>query len=243
MRKNRSVYRLRPINEKTIEELTTPYLWFSRRHGFRDSNDANVKAFIDENDALMKRLREKIGSEQIKEFITKLDCTGICCFTKKLPSKSDRERFPNGRNSLCVEYDADVLYDHFNTSIYAMGECFHDVIYIKDSLKIDDNDEYHILSRIDKNGKLYESLLSLTCDEKGIERLISLLLTRISKRFYRQNEQRIILGGRNIPCFSPDVKGYPIDIPKEAILCVHVYENIKLLFNNTLDIPIKYYCH
>ena len=60
-----------------------------------------------------------------------------------------------------------------------------------------------------------------------MEHLIILLLSRICCRFRDQKELRIILGGRNIPDFSPNVRGYQVVIPPEAILKVHLYGQSK----------------
>ena len=42
-----NIYRVRPANEYTIDELKNSYLWFSRPKGFKgDIDDANICAFF-----------------------------------------------------------------------------------------------------------------------------------------------------------------------------------------------------
>lgn len=35
---------------------------------------------------------------------------GVCCFTKTLPSNKTKGKFPNGENSICIEYDKEKGY-------------------------------------------------------------------------------------------------------------------------------------
>lgn len=46
------IYRLRPTNDKTLEELAEPYLWFSRPTKYKDVEDANVVAFSENNETV-----------------------------------------------------------------------------------------------------------------------------------------------------------------------------------------------
>jgi len=235
-----SVFRLRPMNNKTIDELNTPYLWFSRSSSFNDPNDANIKAFIENSSIVKDALKRHLTEQSYNKFIELMNCTGICCFTKALPSVKSRLDFPKGFNSICIEYDKEILEDFFLKSKFAINNCFTDVLYCKNPLKLNDEGDYHILSSIEyldssdpeetdtvKQNCLYESLLSLTRNEKDLEHLIILLLSRICCKFHRQHELRIILGGRNIPDFNPNIRGYQVVIPPEAILKVHLYGQSK----------------
>lgn len=50
-----SIYRVRPANCYTIDELRKSYLWFSRPIGFKgDTNDANIGAFINDTNAIKR---------------------------------------------------------------------------------------------------------------------------------------------------------------------------------------------
>lgn len=84
---NEIIYRLRPVSDKTIEELTEPYLWFSRPTEYKDSDDANIIAFSEEN-TTVKELFEQIfgNAEKLGEELSRL---GMCCFTKCLPKATE----------------------------------------------------------------------------------------------------------------------------------------------------------
>jgi hypothetical protein len=47
-----SIYRLRPFDEKTIDEFKNSYLWFSRPTEYNDISDSNVIAFIEHNESI-----------------------------------------------------------------------------------------------------------------------------------------------------------------------------------------------
>lgn len=106
-------YRLRPMNEMTIDELDNHYLWFSKRSGFNDKCDANIGAFIEDTPHIKRGLLLRYSKEDIDELIRQMDNLGICCFTKKLPSKKNLIKFPNGRKSICVEYNKKIIEDYF----------------------------------------------------------------------------------------------------------------------------------
>lgn len=220
-----SIYRMRPMNDRTLEELSEPYLWFSRRCGFKDKKDANVAAIIDKNEELMKVFYEKYGKDQTDILKKALDCTGICCFTKELPTKINWCKFPHAKEKLiCVEYDTDILQNYFNSGTYALGECFKDVEYCDDSTLLNLIDAQDV--KIMPNGdKLLTPLKTIFYDAKDADSFISKLLTRIDNKHRKQNECRIILGGRNIPSFSQSIDGYKIPIPKESILRIHLYND------------------
>ncbi|UVQ95112.1 hypothetical protein NXW23_11830 [Bacteroides caccae] len=109
------IYRLRPVIDKTIEELTEPYLWFSRPTEYNDIEDANVIAFSNQN-ATVKDLFELIfeNSEDLGKELSRL---GMCCFTKYLPKATEWGRFPKGHNSIFIEYDKKYLKNIFVQNI------------------------------------------------------------------------------------------------------------------------------
>lgn len=58
-----SIYRIRPVNDYTIDELNNHYLWFTRRSGFNDHNDANVGTFLNKNKVLANTFKRLFNSE------------------------------------------------------------------------------------------------------------------------------------------------------------------------------------
>lgn len=219
-----SVYRIRPCNDLTIDEIENHYLWFSRRCGFNDSNDANIGAFLDNNMVLREAFERILTPEGIKYFRKIMECTGICCFTNKKPTNKKRHCFPSGNNCICIEYNREILENHF-ISKYSLADCFCEVQYFDSPILFEKDGESHILTKKDKDGRLYESVKELVRLEKNREKLIKLLLTRINSKHRIQNEQRIILGGKNIPSFASDVSGYRVQIPKDAISNIYIFQN------------------
>lgn len=50
-----SIYRVRPANKSTLDELTNSYLWFSKPNGFKgDAKDANIGAFVTDTAAIKR---------------------------------------------------------------------------------------------------------------------------------------------------------------------------------------------
>lgn len=229
-------YRLRPTNGYTLDELKNGYLWFSLRSGFKDVNDANVGAFIKDTPQILRGLELIYTEEGVKEFVRLMDNTGICCFTKSFPKKETLFYFPNGKRSLCLEYDRQKLEDYFVNSKYAIAAPFKDIVYCKHPTKMKTNGDYHILTYKDKNGCMYESVYTLFGDPKKIDYLLHLLLTRLDVKFWKQYESRIIIGGRNQKYLKDGDNGYKIEIPMDAISQVYLYEKptdafLKELYN------------
>lgn len=219
------VYRLRSINDKTIEELQKPYLWFSLRKGFNDANDANIGKFIDKNPNLEKCLRLRYNDEGIKEFKEQLDNTGICCFTKSLPSFKERSHFPNKEKTICIKYNKNKIVKCLLESRYAIANPFHDVVYLKCPMILKKDGNYHIAIKSNKNEIQYESIYSLVSDPHLFDELIYRLLSTINIKFKKQKETRIILGGRNLRYLKDGANGYEVDIPQDAIEQVFVYDD------------------
>lgn len=104
-----SIYRLRQINDNTINEITTPYLWFSKPSGFNDIQDSNIQAFFDNCDILREMIEKRMTEDGKAILYLYIKHIAVCCFTDFLPTKKQRRYFPNGRKSICVEYDKDLL--------------------------------------------------------------------------------------------------------------------------------------
>ena len=125
---------------------------------------------------------------------------------------------------------------------YGIGDCFKDVEYIDNPLVFNSYSQYDIEWEIGKDRTLYKSLSEIEKDQKLMDELFLKMFTRLDKRYCEQNEQRIILGGRNIPNKNQGITGYKISIPLESIKRIYLHPNtpsniIKEL--NQLNIEIK----
>jgi hypothetical protein len=109
------IYRLRPANNLTIEELKDHYLWFSRPTEYKDVEDSNIFSFINNNESIeasFKRIYREY--EKIVNLSKK---TGICCFTKTLPKFNLWNKFPNGHTGIFIEYDKGIIEQHLINTI------------------------------------------------------------------------------------------------------------------------------
>lgn len=221
-----NVYRLRPSTQRTIEELTENYIWFSRPCEFNDNDDANIVAFAEANENIKQALNRVFAS--YSTFAEQISLSGICCFSKSLPEFNVWKKFPGGNSGIFIEYDKEKLEEHFICR-YGIGNCFKDVEYLLDQLTFRSSTEqgYDVLWTIDDDGGLiYKSLEgSVMRDPRDMEKFLFKLLTRINIRYSIQNETRIILGGRNIPASSPGTKGYKISIPADFITKIYSHPN------------------
>ena len=228
-------YRLRPMNEMTIDELGNHYLWFSKRSGFKDKCDANIGAFIEDTPQIERGLQLRYTREGIKELVRQMDNIGICCFTKKLPSKKNLGLFPNGKKSICIEYNKEIIENYFLNSKYALAHPFKNVLYDKEPTKIESDGNYHVLTKKSKDGFLYQSIYDILSDIRKVDKLFELLLTRINSKYRKQNEMRIILGGRNLDHLDTSLAGYKIEIPEDAINTIYLLNNPGLSFYRELE--------
>lgn len=227
-------YRLRPMNDLTIEELNNHYLWFSKRSGFNDECDANIGAFIEDTPQIKSGLQLRYSREEIDEIIRRMDNIGICCFTKKLPSKKNLVLFPNGKKSICVEYNKKIIEDYFLNK-YALAHPFKNVIYDAQPTKIESDGNYHILTKKYKDGCLYQSIYDIFSDIRKVDDFFELLLTRINARYSIQKEMRIILGGRILENLDTSLAGYKIEIPKDAISKIYLLNTPSLSYCQELE--------
>jgi len=238
------VYRLRPSTKRTIEELTEKYIWFSRPVEYNDCDDANILAFAEENENIKEALDRVFSSYM--ELAEQISRVGICCFSKSLPELKYWKMFPKGHNGVFIEYDKEKLEAYFIRK-YGYGNCFKDVEYLDKHLKIisSTEDGYDVLWEIQNDFVHYKSILgSITRDAKVMEEFLFKLLTRINIKYSRQNETRIILGGRNIPDSSPDTKGYKIPILEDFIKKIYIRPSTPQAFVDELrrvipTIPIE----
>lgn len=227
-----SIFRLRPSSKSTIDELHNSYLWFSRPTEFNDSDDANIIAFAETNEKVKESFnrvfKNYVGLGKEAEF------SGICCFTESLPIIKDWKYFPKGYDGIFIEYDKEMLEQHF-INIYGLGDCFKKVDYLSNPLVIKSSSDYDILWEIVGDDLLYKSLWEIEHDSKLMDKLFLKLFTRIGDKYEKQKELRVILGGRNIPDKSPDLKGYKINIPSISIKNTYIHPNTKQTFVTELE--------
>lgn len=228
--KSKFCYRLRPMNDLTIDELNNHYLWFSKRSGFKDRHDANIGAFIEDTPHIRNGLKRIYTESEINEIIKEMDNIGICCFTKKMPSKRDLGKFPRGGKSICIRYNKKKLEDFFENSKYALANPFNDVVYDDEPTKIETDGSYHILWEKQEFGNIYRSINNIFADFRTTDKLFQKLLTRINSKYREQRELRIILGGRNLADLDTAQPGYKIVIPECAVSKVYLFSNSESSF-------------
>jgi len=219
----KEIFRIRPANEKTVEELADSYLWFSRPTAYNDVNDANIFAFVKSNEAL--EMAFKRVYENYPEIARLSGLSGICCFTEEFPEAKIIREFPGSKKGLVIVYDKNLLEQHF-IGRFALGDCFKRVDYLEHPTMFKSLGEQDILWEDDGNLQTYKPMTAITSDVRIMDQLFLKMFTRIHWRFGNQKELRIILGGTNIPDKSDGLMGYQIKIPKEAILKILVHPEI-----------------
>lgn len=223
-----SIFRVRPLNYYAIDELKELYLWFSRPCAFRgDTQDANIGAFMTDTEAIKKGFDSFFEQERVKKWLDALSYTGICCFTKEFPAVKNLSVFPkcSGGNAICVEYNKAEIEKCFVSSTgHPMGKCFHKVVYAKYPTKIQQDGEWSFLWKKTKDGEIYETIPGLLYSHpRKFDEFVIMLMTRLNMKFKKQKEERIILGGINIPPHNTKARGYKISIPPSSINRVWVY--------------------
>lgn len=234
------IYRVRPCKPYTIDELRHSYLWFSRPNGFRgDDMDANIGAFVTDTPAIEKGFRVSNPDYPFDKWYELMAHTGICCFTTKLPSSSAIGKYPrcSTARGICIEYDREKLSNFFESHRqYPLHPTFQKVVYDEEPTKLETCDEWSILwGKYDDGTKLYRTIPEiLHSHPREFDKFIFKLLTRINSQYSKQHEERIILGGRNIPSHD-DVEGYKIEIPSECINRIIVYPKVSKKFKEQLS--------
>jgi len=219
-----TIFRYRPSNAMTIDELQYSYLWFSRPTEYKDCDDSNIIAFAETNENV-KESFNRVFEDYIK-LGEKARYSGICCFTEFLPDLKDWKCFPKGHDGIFIEYDKEVLEEHF-ARIYGIGDCFKKVEYLTNQLVVKSSSAYDILWETVDNGFIYKSFWEIEHDCKLMDNFFLKLFTRISDCYIKQNELRVILGGRNIPDNSPDLKGYKVQVPINSIKNIYTQPSTK----------------
>ena len=230
-----TIFRVRPCNDTTIDELVNSYLWFSRPTEFKgDAKDANIGAFVTDTEAIKRGLEACFHDFPYEKLYKEMSYTGICCFTKELPSSTQINHFPNCTNKNCIsiEFDKVKIEDFFKTHrCYPIYPCFNEVVYSKEPTKLETCDQWSILWETIDNVCIYKTIPGIVHEHpRNFDEFIRKLLTRIDSKFQDQKEERIILGGCNIPQHAEETKGYKIGIPSDAILKIHVYPGVKKEF-------------
>lgn len=213
------VFRLRPSNDKTIEEIKEGYIWLSRPIGFNDVNDSNILSFVklneSINDAFIRVFRD------IPRMANDASKNGICCFTKILPKLKFWKKFPSGKEGIFIGYNRDLIEKHF-LRVYGIGDCFKKVEYLTEPLILETSSGYDVLWEKEENGSTFKSIKDFERDSKQMDLLFLKMFTRINFKYKYQDELRIILGGRNVLNMDEGLKGYKIGIPKESIVKIYI---------------------
>ena len=228
---HRFVYRIRPANDNTLDELSHGYLWFSRPSGFKgDTNDANIGAFVTDTPAIERGFKYVWPEFPFEEWYQGMSHTGICCFTRKRPHKSKLKNFPGcgSGKAVCVEFNREMLESFFERHRqHPIVPCFRQVLYSIHPTKIESIDDWSILWEIGDGYKEYRTIPGiLHSHPRVLDEFLFKLLTRISSRYKRQKEERIILGAGMIPSHDPSLLGYKVSIPIEALEKIYVYPKV-----------------
>jgi len=116
-----------------------------------------------------------------------------------------------------------------------IGDCFNKVEYLANPIVFDAYSKYDIAWETTENGTCYKALRYIEKDPKSMDKLFLKMFTRLSDKHIKQNELRIILGGRNVPDKSDNLKGYVVKIPRNAIRRIIVgpklYEKVRNEFS------------
>lgn len=234
MEERKYTYRVRPCNSFTLDELRIGYLWFSRPTCYKDTEDANIAAFIQDTYAIKKGLLYVGYKEEcLNRYIKEMTYMGICCFTKIQPLGSELTHFPRCQkdNAIVIKYKREKLTQFFETHrCYPLYPCFHDVIYDEEPTKLEQFDSWSFLVSKNKFGlKTYKTIPGILHEHpRELDNLLFMLYTRINNKYEAQKEERIIIAGRNVPAHNPETQGYQIAIPTELIDAIYVYPNVKL---------------
>lgn len=244
MEERKYTYRIRPCNSYTLDELRKGYLWFSRPTCYKDTEDANIAAFIKDTNAIKRGLLH-VGfrEECIEKYVKEMSYIGICCFTKERPLGHHLNHFPKcqKRNAIAIEYNRDGLKGFFETHrTHPLCPCFHDVIYDESPTKLEQCDDWSFLVKKDEFGnKTYKTIPRILHEHpRELDKFIFMLYTRINSRFETQKEERIIIAGCNVPKHNEETAGYTIPIPENLIEAIYVYPEVKEEYRNKLyEIP------
>lgn len=233
------IYRIRPINSNTLDELEHSYLWFSRPCGFKgDVNDANIGAFVEDTEAIRRGITTLCSNFPFDKWYEKMGHIGICCFTSALPSSDELRHFPKCKKGegISIEYNTAAIQDFFtHQSKIPIPPLFHKVIYDEEPTKIETCDEWSILWEKGDGFKKYKTIKNIFMNPRYVDMFVIKLLTRLNTKYHNQKEIRMFLGGCLIPKDAPNVLGYKIYVPVNTINRVIVYpyvdkEWVKILF-------------
>ena len=228
---HRAIYRVRPTNDYPRDELSHGYLWFSKPSGFKgDTNDANIGAFVTDTPAIKRGFEYARSEFAFEEWYQDMSHTGICCFTRKLPHKSKLRNFPgcSSGKAVCIEFNRKILESFFERHRqHPIVPCFRKVIYSLQPTKIESIDDWSILWAIGDGYKEYKTIPGILHSHPRVfDEFLYKLLTRISSRYKRQKEERIIIGAGMVPSDDPSLLGYKVSIPIESIAKIYVYPKV-----------------
>ena len=236
------VFRFRPANDFTIEEIKNEYLWFSRPTEFNDNMDSNIIGFAENNEGIKQAFNRVFGDYNfIGEYVS---YTGICCFTETSPRDIDWIRFPKGHNGVFIEYHKSLIENSI-LNYFSVGDCFKKVDYVPNPSIFDSSSDSNddILWEENNGIKCYKSLRGdIERNQRNMEIFLIKLFTRISDRFIAQNEVRIILGKKKFN--NSDVVGYRVSIDRDCVKAIYYNKytsesfinNLKKIINNNIPL-------
>lgn len=236
-----NIYRYREATQETLDELSTPYLWFSTRKGFKDVNDANIHALFAKNPKYSKALRKLFGQHYFEYYKTELDKTGICCFARSLSKKKkDLSHFP-GEKCIAIEYNKDKLLDYLANNYYIQINRFAKIVRYRDKPTLLEWQGNHIVIERNNNGTYSEPIEMALKLPKVHDTLIANAFSKLHTKFRKQNEYRIIMGCNRIEINIELEKiiqignGYKVNVSNDTIEKVYVYPNTPNWFIDDLN--------
>jgi hypothetical protein len=213
------IYRLRPSNKNTINELEANYLWFSKPRYFNDTQDSNILSFAKNDSSILNLINTVFGGSS--EVVAFLNSVGICCFTNRKPNSNSWTHFPKCRNGILVEYDKELLEKHF-IKCYGLGDCFKKIEYLRNPIIFDSSRPNDILWRQEDGYNIYKTLNDIANNSRDMDKFFLKMFTRLNYKHHRQKEERIILKEEFLRNDEFALKqGYKIPIDKKAILKVY----------------------
>ena len=126
MTPNNILYRYRPINQYTLDELINYYIFFPAAHRLNDPFELNAyykeysadpKSFFKEYEKIGYKVTEGFDWRKVKEIITdkikgqienrlkKYQNKGVCCFTKSPKDIRMWSHYAMNHSGLCIGYD------------------------------------------------------------------------------------------------------------------------------------------
>lgn len=216
------LYRVRPVDKNTLDEMINMYLWYSCPSGFNDVKDANFDNFIKDTNWLLDTLSHFLTVEGVNYIKTESKYSGICCFTKKRPSKNSIGKFPSGKSSIIIEYHRTLLENHLRNTLLTIP--LYEVQYSRNPTAIKINEDGEIIKTETGNGYHSIPISTFVRDLRNLEWIFEKMFTQIDIKHRKQKEIRSIISGKRIPDKCKNTNGYKIPYPADIISKIYVYQ-------------------